>query len=147
MVPFLGGSFSPELPGSRQDLEEEHEKEGEVGRVEVCRPVRKAGREGAKDEAGNDKTTTAKTKGQGQSLRTGPFDGHLGDGHKFCVASASRGRPGPSHQSALTGGQTLQEQQSLGKFRCAENLRWNPDSSFRIHPPGKDDGEAGGVLA
>ena len=34
----------------------------------------------------------------------------------------------------------------LGRCHWAEDLRQNPGSSFRIHPPGEGDGEDGRVL-
>lgn len=39
----------------------------------------------------------------------------LGDGHKFCKASASRGRPGPLHRSAVLGGKTRMRRVAAGK--------------------------------
>lgn len=50
--------------GRREGLKEEREKVGDHGRVGVHRPVRRAGREGGRGGAGNDKTAAAKTKDQ-----------------------------------------------------------------------------------
>lgn len=80
MTPLLSkDGFLLELPGSREGLEEVHEKEGDNGRVEAHRLVRTVRRERSRGEARNDETATAKTKDQGRSLRTGSLHGCLGD--------------------------------------------------------------------
>lgn len=110
-LPFLDEGFPSELPGSREGLEKAHEKEedGREGVTGQC--TRLEGRKAGEDEALSNKKATAVSR-------------VLGPLPPPCLASASRGRPGPSHKSDLWEAKCGWEKQLLGKFCWAPDLRW-----------------------
>ena len=123
---FLEGSCLPELPGHRKGLKEKHGKEGDHGKMGVLQLVQRAGRRGW-GRVSERKGSSSRGQGTGWSLRTAPLGVCLGDGHKSCMASASRGRPGPSHQSALPGGKTGHSRSGAGDAP----LGWEPQTEPR----------------
>ena len=133
---------TPELPGIWESLEEAPEKKGEDGRVGVHRPVCKAVREARMKHRGTSQQQQ-RSRMVPQECAPSPPRGRW----PSCEASASRGRPGPSHQLAVSGGNTemgTSSRESSPGLRISVGTQRAASESAHL---GKVMGRAGGVLA